>query len=74
MNVVGPVSVEAPFLLFLEELPAELFQVLNYGMGGEYKPHNDGQGRIATLMIYLNDVKAGGATVFRYLGLLKLLS
>ena len=47
---------------------AEQFQVLNYGMGGEYKPHNDGMGRIATFMIYLNDVKEGGATVFTRAG------
>ncbi len=51
------------------EQPSEEFQVLNYGMGGEYKPHEDGMDRIATFMIYLNDVKAGGATVFTKAGI-----
>ncbi len=44
--------------------PAEPYQILNYGMGGEYKPHNDEMDRIATFMIFLNEVKEGGATVF----------
>lgn len=57
----------------------EGFQVLRYGPDEEYKPHNDyfnpndpasasnlsrnGQ-RIATVLIYLNDVEAGGGTSF----------
>lgn len=56
----------------------EPFQVVNYGIGGMYHPHldaletdmkdndvlyNSGD-RIATWMFYLNDVTAGGATVF----------
>ncbi|XP_031563908.1 prolyl 4-hydroxylase subunit alpha-1-like [Actinia tenebrosa] len=57
---------------------AEHLQVNNYGLGGQYEPHVDhalnmsispirelGWGnRIATLMFYLSDVQAGGATVF----------
>ncbi|XP_053384823.1 prolyl 4-hydroxylase subunit alpha-1-like isoform X2 [Mercenaria mercenaria] len=61
---------------------AEELQIANYGIGGQYEPHFDfarkeenafqglGTGnRIATLMFYLSDVQAGGATVFPYLGL-----
>ncbi|XP_033753754.1 prolyl 4-hydroxylase subunit alpha-1-like [Pecten maximus] len=59
---------------------SEKFQVVNYGIGGHYDCHldslyrrnradiTDGNytigDRIATWMFYLNDVKAGGATVF----------
>uniref|UniRef100_A0A1I8I3T1 procollagen-proline 4-dioxygenase n=1 Tax=Macrostomum lignano TaxID=282301 RepID=A0A1I8I3T1_9PLAT len=56
-------------------------QVVNYGLGGHYEPHYDfahrrevnsferAQGnRIATLLYYLSDVPAGGATVFTDLG------
>ncbi|WP_042460222.1 2OG-Fe(II) oxygenase [Neobacillus dielmonensis] len=53
----------------------EGLQVLNYKIGEEYKPHFDyfpstrvnpeqGGQRIGTLLIYLNDVPAGGETVF----------
>ncbi|ELU16050.1 hypothetical protein CAPTEDRAFT_114796, partial [Capitella teleta] len=63
---------------------AELFQVSTYGIGGHYEPHfdfskvkyftnpvlNEQMGdRIATFMIYLNDVEAGGRTVFPRLNL-----
>lgn len=56
---------------------AEQLQVADYGMGGQYEPHFDhatgnedvfsdlGMGnRIATLLFYLSDVEAGGATVY----------
>lgn len=56
---------------------AERLQLGNYGLGGHYDPHFDffGDGhnvfesdvvkeRIATFMVYLGDVDAGGATVF----------
>ncbi|XP_014908201.1 prolyl 4-hydroxylase subunit alpha-2 isoform X2 [Poecilia latipinna] len=65
---------------------AELLQVANYGVGGQYEPHFDfsrrpfdislkkeepdafkrlGTGnRLATLLNYMSDVEAGGATVF----------
>ncbi|XP_071147966.1 prolyl 4-hydroxylase subunit alpha-1-like [Mytilus edulis] len=56
----------------------EEYQILNYGVGGMYKPHVDplsdrsifpgecrGSGdRIATIMFYLSHVMYGGATVF----------
>jgi prolyl 4-hydroxylase len=62
----------------------ESLQVLNYQIGGEYKPHFDyfapedegskihvmrGGQRVSTLVIYLNDVEAGGATIFPEVGL-----
>lgn len=62
----------------------EGLQVLHYGPGGEYRPHFDyfppgdpgsaaqlasGGQRVATLVMYLNAVEEGGATVFPELGL-----
>ncbi|NXN95319.1 P4HA3 hydroxylase, partial [Rhinopomastus cyanomelas] len=58
---------------------AEYLQVVNYGLGGHYEPHFDhatsrksplyrmkSGNRIATVMIYLSAVKAGGSTAFIY--------
>ena len=62
----------------------EGLQVLHYSVGGEYKPHfdyfdpnksgeaaqlNRGGQRIATIVMYLNDVQAGGETIFPSVGL-----
>lgn len=62
---------------------AESYQIGNYGMGGHYEPHMDSDpirfsnaiiegkilgDRVATLMIYLSEVEAGGSTVFPLLG------
>lgn len=62
----------------------EPLQILHYQPGGEYKPHYDyfdpaqpgseaalkhGGQRVATLVMYLNDVEAGGSTVFPHVGL-----
>jgi len=62
----------------------EPIQVLHYRPGAEYKPHFDyfnpadagnrqvlsmGGQRVATLIMYLNDVEAGGSTVFPQIGL-----
>lgn len=56
----------------------EPIQIVSYGVGGHYEPHVDYFGeslaqasgdRLATLLFYLNDVQAGGATVFPTLGL-----
>ncbi|KAM8835992.1 prolyl 4-hydroxylase subunit alpha-2 isoform 2-T2 [Synchiropus picturatus] len=59
---------------------AELLQVANYGVGGQYEPHYDFSrrpfdsnlkvvgNRLATFLNYMSDVQAGGATVFPDLG------
>ncbi len=62
----------------------EGLQILNYQVGGEYKPHYDyfppadpgsavhlatGGQRVSTLVIYLNDVEAAGETQFPEVGL-----
>ncbi|XP_041449779.1 prolyl 4-hydroxylase subunit alpha-1-like [Drosophila obscura] len=55
---------------------SEVYQLLNYGIGGHYYPHLDHfespdvvknrsvGDRIATVLFYLNDVPQGGATLF----------
>ncbi|XP_064469410.1 prolyl 4-hydroxylase subunit alpha-2-like [Ornithodoros turicata] len=57
---------------------AEALQIVNYGLGGHYGPHNDNwypgasledytvqnDFRLATALLYLSDVAAGGSTVF----------
>ncbi|XP_067996218.1 prolyl 4-hydroxylase subunit alpha-3 isoform X2 [Melanerpes formicivorus] len=61
---------------------AEHLQVVNYGLGGHYEPHFDhatsmksplyrmkSGNRIATVMIYLSAVQAGGSTAFIYANL-----
>jgi prolyl 4-hydroxylase len=62
----------------------EGLQIMHYREGGEYRPHFDffaleqagshvhlrtGGQRVATLIMYLNDVEAGGGTSFPKLGL-----
>lgn len=62
----------------------EGIQILNYQTGGEYKPHYDyfppelpgsaahiavGGQRVATLIMYLNDVEEGGETIFPNIGM-----
>ncbi|UXY14741.1 2OG-Fe(II) oxygenase [Chitiniphilus purpureus] len=62
----------------------EGLQILNYRVGGEYKPHYDyfpeqdpgshvhlksGGQRVSTLVMYLNDVDEGGETIFPEMGL-----
>ncbi|XP_062872536.1 prolyl 4-hydroxylase subunit alpha-3 isoform X2 [Trichomycterus rosablanca] len=62
------------------QLPyGEYLQVVNYGIGGHYEPHFDhatstssplyslnSGNRMATFMIYLSSVEAGGSTAFIY--------
>ena len=59
----------------------EIYQILRYAQGQEFKPHTDGfdgpvtacgffqSGRIATVFCYLNDVEEGGETKFSKIGL-----
>ena len=62
----------------------EGLQILNYKVGGEYKPHFDyfppgdpgsavhlakGGQRVSTMVIYLNDVEEAGETTFPDVGL-----
>jgi prolyl 4-hydroxylase len=62
----------------------EGLQILRYRIGGEYKPHFDyfppmhpgnaghlanGGQRVATFLMYLNDVEDGGETIFPEIGL-----
>ncbi|XP_065186802.1 prolyl 4-hydroxylase subunit alpha-1-like [Sycon ciliatum] len=60
---------------------AELLQVVNYGIGGQYEPHYDHArktekafeqhvegNRIATMLFYLSNVTSGGCTVFTKAG------
>jgi prolyl 4-hydroxylase len=80
---------ENPFIAKLDARIADLMdcpqshgeglQILNYGIGGEYKPHFDyfpdtegvrekhmatGGQRVATLIMYLNTPEEGGETIF----------
>ncbi|XP_077535786.1 prolyl 4-hydroxylase subunit alpha-1-like [Haemaphysalis longicornis] len=61
---------------------AEHYQVSHYGLGGHYSPHVDSRyfnqtaaqlhdeegNRLATMLFFLSDVPAGGATAFVELG------
>ncbi|XP_069747936.1 prolyl 4-hydroxylase subunit alpha-3 isoform X2 [Narcine bancroftii] len=65
--------------LNIQQPYAEYLQVVNYGIGGHYEPHFDhatspnsslyklkSGNRVATFMIYLSGVEAGGSTAFIY--------
>ncbi|KAG8439203.1 hypothetical protein GDO86_005429 [Hymenochirus boettgeri] len=76
--VIARVNLRMQAITGLTANTAELLQVANYGMGGQYEPHFDfsrkeepdafkrlGTGnRVATYLNYMSDVEAGGATVF----------
>ncbi|CAH2277008.1 prolyl 4-hydroxylase subunit alpha-2 isoform X1 [Pelobates cultripes] len=76
--VVARVNLRMQAITGLTVNTAELLQVANYGMGGQYEPHFDfsrkeepdafkrlGTGnRVATFLNYMSDVQSGGATVF----------
>ncbi|XP_042869646.1 prolyl 4-hydroxylase subunit alpha-3-like [Penaeus japonicus] len=49
---------------------AEIYQILNYGVGGHYTVHHDSfvYPRVATFLIYLSTVPQGGRTVFPWVG------
>jgi len=76
--VVKKIEARISEITGLPEINGEGIQILNYVSGGEYKPHFDyfpyteggranmvqGGQRIITIIMYLNDVTAGGATIF----------
>ncbi|KAM5299808.1 prolyl 4-hydroxylase subunit alpha-2 isoform 3-T3 [Ctenodactylus gundi] len=78
--VVARVNQRMQHITGLTVKTAELLQVANYGMGGQYEPHFDFSrrpfdsglktegNRLATFLNYMSDVEAGGATVFPDLG------
>lgn len=74
---VGTLATYISAVVNLNMSYAEQLQISNYGMAGQYEPHFDhareeedkftdlGMGnRIATVLFYLSDVEAGGATAF----------
>uniref|UniRef100_A0A671PN33 Prolyl 4-hydroxylase subunit alpha-3 n=1 Tax=Sinocyclocheilus anshuiensis TaxID=1608454 RepID=A0A671PN33_9TELE len=80
-GVVGKVDQRITMVTGLNVQPpyAEYLQVVNYGIGGHYEPHFDHAtsdssplyrlktgNRVATFMIYLSSVEAGGYTAFIY--------
>ncbi|XP_069543809.1 prolyl 4-hydroxylase subunit alpha-1-like isoform X1 [Brachyistius frenatus] len=80
--VVAKINQRIEDITGLDVSTAEDLQVANYGVGGQYEPHFDfgrkdepdafeelGTGnRIATWLLYMSDVQAGGATVFTDVG------
>ncbi|XP_033954716.1 prolyl 4-hydroxylase subunit alpha-2-like isoform X3 [Pseudochaenichthys georgianus] len=72
--VIARVNQRIEDITGLEVDTAELLQVANYGVGGQYEPHydfsrppfdkNPDGNRLATFLNYMSDVEAGGATVF----------
>nr|XP_046159904.1 prolyl 4-hydroxylase subunit alpha-2-like [Oncorhynchus gorbuscha] len=77
--VISRVTQRMADLTGLDMEAAEMLQVANYGIGGQYEPHFDNKltndtdymtrgGRIATILIYMSDVEVGGSTVFPDIG------
>ncbi|XP_030633522.1 prolyl 4-hydroxylase subunit alpha-3-like [Chanos chanos] len=80
-NTIGKLDRRITMLTGLNVQPpyGEHLQVVNYGIGGHYEPHFDHAtsessplyslktgNRVATFMIYLSSVEAGGSTAFIY--------
>ena len=72
-------------LVGLDSSYAENLQIVSYSIGGHYEPHvdyfnsihadgdednvNTPNDRLSTMLFYLNEVEAGGATVFPLLNI-----
>jgi len=82
--LIGAVEARLAQLSGLPQAHGEGLQILHYTVGGEYQPHFDyfdpsvagsapqlarGGQRIVTIIVYLNEVEGGGATIFPELGL-----
>ncbi|KAF3693149.1 Prolyl 4-hydroxylase subunit alpha-3 [Channa argus] len=80
-SIVGKLDLKISMLtgLNVKHPYGEYLQVVNYGIGGHYEPHFDHAtspsspvfklktgNRVATFMIYLSPVEAGGSTAFIY--------
>lgn len=79
-NLIGKIERRIAALTDFPVENGEGLQVLNYDIGEEYKQHFDffppskvdpekGGQRVGTFLIYLNDVEAGGETVFPKAGI-----
>lgn len=83
-SLVSEIEKRVAFVLGFELSRQEPLQILHYGVGGRYDAHYDyfdvadsgsavavknGGQRVATLVMYLNDVELGGATIFPRLAL-----
>jgi prolyl 4-hydroxylase len=83
-ELIARIEARVAALTGIPEENQEPMQILHYGIGGEYEPHFDffeatsageaaqlkrGGQRVATLIMYLNDVEAGGATLFPNVGI-----
>jgi prolyl 4-hydroxylase len=81
--LVSRIEARVESLLGFRVAQQEPMQILHYTVGAEYKPHYDyfdpaepgskgplanGGQRIATLVMYLSDVEAGGSTIFPSMG------
>jgi prolyl 4-hydroxylase len=78
-ELIRRIDTRATAIMRLPEDHGEGLQVMRYGAGGEYLPHFDyfepdekgsqphlatGGQRVSTLIMYLDDVEAGGETIF----------
>lgn len=78
-ELIARVDARAATIMRLTEEHGEGLQSMRYGVGAEYVPHYDyfppddpgskahlasGGQRVSTLIMYLNDVEAGGETIF----------
>jgi prolyl 4-hydroxylase len=78
-ELIARIDARAAAIMRMTEDHGEGLQVMHYGVGAQYVPHFDffppddpgsrshlknGGQRVSTLIMYLNDVEAGGETVF----------